>query len=359
LLQLLATAAPDNYERVINANRMKNLIDALYVHNSGGKVLLDYLLSELRKRSVDCFLLLDERSRRSYEKIYEGQGNVLFLKASLRSRKQFYIQHRNRFRKILCFGNIPPPVKTSGTVYTYFHNVLLLKQPARYPFRNRLLKKLKGAYIRSVRRNTDFFIVQSTYVKDLLIQRRLCQPDKCLVIPFFEIKRPAHAEINENKITNTFLYISNGNPHKNHDNLLKAWRTLHAEGINPELNLTITKEYKEKIAEISSMQEQGINVVNYGFIDPAPLYQRCEYLIYPSIDESFGLGLIEGASFNCKIVAADLPYARAVVQATASFDPKNPDAIAAGVKHCINEQCNTDSKILVKDQIDDLIEIFS
>lgn len=338
---------------------MKNLIDALYVHNSGGKVLLDYLLSELGKRSVDCFLLLDERSRPGYEKIYRDQENVLFLKASLKNRKQFYIQHQNQFQKILCFGNIPPPVKCSGAVYTYFHNVLLLKQPARYPLKNRLLKKLKGAYIRSIRRNTDFFIVQSTYVRELLLRRRLCQPDKCLVIPFFEIKQPLQAEIRKNKITNTFLYISNGNPHKNHDNLLKAWRTLHAEGINPELNLTVTKEYKERIAEISSMQEQGINVVNYGFIDPAPLYQRCEYLIYPSTDESFGLGLIEGAFFNCKIIAADLPYARAVVQATASFDPENPDAIAARVKHCINKQDNTYSKILVKDQIDDLMKIFS
>jgi hypothetical protein len=37
------------------------LIDALYINNSGGKVLLDYLIEELEKTDKEVFYLLDER----------------------------------------------------------------------------------------------------------------------------------------------------------------------------------------------------------------------------------------------------------------------------------------------------------
>ena len=37
------------------------LIDAIYINDSGGKILLDYLLQELEKIGKKCIYLLDKR----------------------------------------------------------------------------------------------------------------------------------------------------------------------------------------------------------------------------------------------------------------------------------------------------------
>jgi glycosyltransferase involved in cell wall biosynthesis len=52
-------------------------------------------------------------------------------------------------------------------------------------------------------------------------------------------------------------------------------------------------------------------------------------MVFPSLSESFGLGLVEAMEVGCPIAASDLPYARDVAQdAAAYFNPKNPKSIA-------------------------------
>ncbi len=52
-----------------------------------------------------------------------------------------------------------------------------------------------------------------------------------------------------------------------------------------------------------------------------------EYLIYPSLAESFGLGLIEGIENGCKIIGADLPYTYEVCDPSIIFNPKEQESI--------------------------------
>ena len=46
------------------------LIDALHINNSGGKILLDYLIKSIEKSNIEVFYLLDdivkERKRANY-----------------------------------------------------------------------------------------------------------------------------------------------------------------------------------------------------------------------------------------------------------------------------------------------------
>ena len=37
-------------------------------------------------------------------------------------------------------------------------------------------------------------------------------------------------------------------------------------------------------------------------------YLSSEFLMFPSLTESFGLGLIEAIECGCKVIGADLPY---------------------------------------------------
>src|SRR6478736_1971528 len=103
------------------------LLDALYINNSGGKVLLDQLVRALHESGTSVFYLLDERVKGDYP--YLNDKNVLYLKASIKSRNIFYKTHKDDYSTVVCFGNIPPPFRLKAKVYTYFHQLLYLEPP--------------------------------------------------------------------------------------------------------------------------------------------------------------------------------------------------------------------------------------
>ena len=45
------------------------LVDALHINNSGGLVLLDYLIKSIEKCKINAFYLLDDRLVNNYPKI--------------------------------------------------------------------------------------------------------------------------------------------------------------------------------------------------------------------------------------------------------------------------------------------------
>ena len=98
------------------------LIDALYINRSGGLRLLEYLVSQLKIRGVDFHLLADYRCLH----IFDNKCSVTYLKASLISRYKYYRRNKQKFSKVLCFGNLPPAVRLRIPTYTYYHNINLL-----------------------------------------------------------------------------------------------------------------------------------------------------------------------------------------------------------------------------------------
>ena len=88
-----------------------------------------------------------------------------------------------------------------------------------------------------------------------------------------------------------FCYVADYQPHKNHDNLLKAWDLLEEEGIVPSLALTIPKFCVTNGCKSKSITYHD-QLDHKGVIE---LYQKSRSLIYPSKIESFGLPLIEAS----------------------------------------------------------------
>lgn len=325
------------------------LLDAVFINNSGGKVLLDYLVSEISRSGLDCYYLFDARCRGEFDLIAEDKKT--FIKGSLIDRHRFYKRHGKRFEKVLCFGNLPPTVRLKARVFTYFHNVSLFSYPATYGLKEKMVKKLKGRLITFLSRNTDCFIVQTNDVRTLLQQQGI-SINKVIVAPFYYVK-----QCNGNGgRKESFVFISNGNTHKNHKNLLQAWHMLAERNVFPELHLTVTDHYNELINTIEEYRHKGLNVVNHGFVNAYDLYSQHKYLVYPSLCESFGLGLIEAVKCGCDVVASDLPYVFEVVNPTLVFDPLEPRSIADSIEQILKGDNLRSTTLVVENKIQEIVD---
>jgi glycosyltransferase involved in cell wall biosynthesis len=130
---------------------------------------------------------------------------------------------------------------------------------------------------------------------------------------------------------------------------------LAKRGVYPELHLTLYGEWTGLYQQIEKARSVGARITNHGFTDSQLLYQACGYQIYPSVAESFGLGLVEAAEAGCAILASDRPFVRQVVNPLVTFDPNSATAIEEAVLRTY-EKCASASEVVVSNQLPRLIE---
>jgi glycosyltransferase involved in cell wall biosynthesis len=313
------------------------LIDALYINNSGGKVLLDYLMTQLELSDKKVFYLLDERIVGNSVAI-KSTNRVLFLKAGLWRRHTFYQKHKNDFSTVLCFGNLPPSIKINAKVYTYFHQLLFLEIPKGTSILTTLTIHLKMKVVQFLLPNTDYWLVQTELVKSKFLKKYAPKPETVLLLPFY-----LPFEVNTTKIErkpNQYVFVSNGVPHKNHIRLVNAFCTffeIHKKGT---LYVTISEEFVFLKKYIDDKINSGFPIINLGHIDRfqlQELYLQSAFHIFPSLTESFGLGLIEGVECGCAIIGADLAYTYAVCEPSIVFNPLNESAIVRALEKSLTE----------------------
>jgi glycosyltransferase involved in cell wall biosynthesis len=331
------------------------LIDAIYINNSGGKILLDYLIEEFEKRQLAVYYLLDERVRNNHPEIIKNK--ITYLEASLLNRHKFYKKNIANFSKVLCFGNLPPSLKLNAKVYTYFHQKIFLEIPKDIPLRQKVVFKIKTLLFKILRNNTDFWIVQTQAMKNnFLSETSKLNSDVVIIIPFYPTLKKSGGENRKNEV---FVYVSSGSPHKNHLKLLEAFRNFYDSNKLGELHLTIGQEFKELNNLISMMIKEGYPIVNHGFVlrdTLGKIYGKAAFCIYPSLSESFGLGIIEAIENGCDIVGSDLPYTYAVCRPSLVFDPTKAESIAKAFQAAIEKHPQPTDQ-LVFNEIDTLINL--
>lgn len=245
------------------------LIDALYVNNSGGLVLLKYLVSKALELRPDVFFLIDSRCEDVFQSVPDAKKRV--LKASYLDRLSFYNQNGKHLSGVLCFGNVPPPIRLKCKVFTYLHNPLLLATPGSYPIKQKVSKFLKTSFIRAHLGNTDGIFIQTEFMADLLKKNWNYPEAKIGFFPFYDVSRFSPLKVAA-KQPDDYLFINDGNPHKNHINLLKAWELVNNEKPNWRLHLTVTERNPAIKQMIEEYAAAGVNVVNHGFVNPVDVY---------------------------------------------------------------------------------------
>lgn len=333
------------------------LIDAIYINNGGGKVLLDYLIEEMEKTNIQIFYLLDDRIKDLYH--IKPTNKILYQSSSLKLRYIFYKRHGCEFKKIFVLGNIPPLSKVKDAiVYTYFHNTIYLSVPKDFSFVEKVKYFFKSSIIRYASRNTNFWLFQSdSFMRKF--EKKFCEINKIIVLPFYP-----SLKINESPIVrekNTFFYVSNAQSNKNHIRLIKAFCKNYDQTKKGKLILTVNKSFPNVISVINEVIDAGYPVENIGFVDRETLsrkYLESEFIIFPSLTESFGLGLIEGVESGCKVVGADLPYTYSVCVPSLVFDAQDEDSIARAIIFATkNEVKNSDLK--VENKIKEIVTLLS
>ena len=341
-----------NNHKIIN-NML--LIDSIYINIGGGKILLDYLVSELERNKFDVFYLFDSRCEKEYSNV--PSERKLYLKAGIFNRYLFYKNNKGKFSKVLCFGNVPPPINLTenSIIYTYFHQPLFIGDDKPRNLFKRLIVFSKTSYINFVKKNTNYWFVQNTRIKNGLIRKYNVPSEQIKILPFFS---PLPASYNK-KEKNSFAYISTAPPHKNHLRLIKAWELLHDEGINPKLHLTVPEGADEVYNRIIRAKLNGVNIENHGYItrnEVSDILHGSQFLIFPSLAESFGLPLLEGIEAGCKVIASDLEYTYQVIKPSHSFNPFSCRAIADAVKFSLENDLPP-SKPKVKNEIKELFKL--
>jgi glycosyltransferase involved in cell wall biosynthesis len=334
------------------------LIDCTYLNSAGGTKILEIILNKMSLELINEFtFLIDSRANNTILKRLEGSKFQLIENSELK-RRSFYKLNKNKIIKCICLANVPPPIRTSCETIIYFHNDLILKPNLSQSLYSYISFSLKKLYIRIVNHNNYKWVVQTELMKKKLSKNLKIKNQNILVYPIFtefSVKKPIK------KIDNTFLYVCSSSAHKNIKRLIEAFNTI--KNINSKtlnLDLTISDENYFRKVVLANNKNKNLVINNHTNLNESSLnklYKKSEFLIYPSLIESFGLPLVESIQFNCKIIASNLPYVHELVDPSKVFNPFSISAIAKSIDDVIESDNIIGSKIKIKNKIDKFIEL--
>ncbi len=145
------------------------------------------------------------------------------------------------------------------------------------------------------------------------------------------------------------LYVGGISPHKNLNTLIDAFKQIADSGDN-KLKLVLVGDYKDDPffsaypdlkAKVSKFGLED-RVIFTGFIpdeDLAYLYNAATLLVFPSLEEGFGLPAIEAMSCGTPVAASKTGSLPEVLGSVGRyFDPLKADEMAAVIRNVLNDE---------------------
>jgi len=128
------------------------------------------------------------------------------------------------------------------------------------------------------------------------------------------------------------LYVGAAYPHKNLENVVKAWKIFGEK--HPEYHLVLAgKEnfFYKRLVQTQEWKDLK-NVIYTGFVPDEELevlYREAKLFVFPSLYEGFGLPPLEALARGVPVVASSASCLPEVLQdAVLYFDPTSPEEIA-------------------------------
>jgi glycosyltransferase involved in cell wall biosynthesis len=312
------------------------LFDSIYIHQGGGKTILNILISNILDNNLDdYFFIIDKRySDNLLKKIPKEKFSI--LSSSELTRRNFYLKNYKNFNTFFCLANVPPPIYINNKkVIIYFQNELLLNSN---PFHLKsLILWIKRQYISSLKLSNYKWVVQTNLMKVKLAGSLKISRNFIKIFPIFPKLKNANKL---NKSTQKFIYVASGEDHKNHQRLINAMDAASNRLNRPlHLYLTLTENKFKSLVKKNYRNDSRLVIKNLGVLEQYMLYEKYSelgYLIYPSLNESFGLPLIEAAQLDLVIIASDLPYVNEIISNYYSFNPLDINDISLNIEKVLN-----------------------
>jgi len=334
---------------------MKILFDSVYIHNGGGKEILDLIINYVYNHNLENYFLFLLDSR--YIIPVQSNKKIDFLKISPseKGRKNFYKQNKN-FKSYFSLSNVPPPICIDNPCTIYFHNDLFLN-----PFKSNLgctmtIKNwIKKRYIISKTNKSYDWCVQTELMKKKLNNIYGIENNKIHVYPIFDSNK-----IISTKINNSLIYVCNSSKHKNHKRLMDAFiKAANKTHGKLHLKLTLSDNDFKKSEYNRTNIPNNLLIQNIGIVGKeklSDLYLESKFLIFPSLNESLGLPLIEAVNRGCFIIASDKEYVKEVVSPSNVFNPYSSDSISDAIVNSLSNKSLKKSELIIENKIDTFVK---
>lgn len=201
-------------------------------------------------------------------------------------------------------------------------------------------------YPRSARL-ADVIIVNSESLRDEVVRFLDVDRKKLRLIPEavdHDLFKPGDKEAARNHVTSYgidrsfVLFVSSLWRYKNCHGLLEAWARARNDVDGRQLVITGPRRderYAEELDALVSRHGLQDDVVFTGGIpleETVALYQAADVFVYPSLNETFGLPILEAMACGCPVVTSEVSAMPETAGGAALLaDPEQPDSIADAI----------------------------
>src|SRR5262245_27480882 len=330
-----------------------NLLTEHPEHPSGAHWFWTRIIPEMAKQlesGEEFHLLVSPKSR----PLYQGYGpNVCYItypwsneRRTLRTLSEhLYSPFRLPASHIDVFNTLMAPVvNTPWSLVIHMKTMHALTTPESVPPLARIYRRLN--YPRTARA-ADTIIINSESLRSEIERHLEVDPRKLRLIyeaVDHDLFRPgdaaaARADVARYGITRPFvLFVSSLWPHKNCHGLLRAWAVARNQLDGRQLVIVGPGRDEKYLGQLHSLcAELGI-AADVLFVGGVPLeetvrfYRAADVFVYPSLNETFGLPILEAMACACPVVTSDTSAMPETAGGAAVLcDPMDPASIAQAI----------------------------
>ena len=337
-----------------------NLLTEDPEHPSGAHWFWTRVIPEMAKRldpGEELHLLVSPKSRH----LYQGYGPGVFYitypwsnerRTARTLSEHLYSPFRLPLSRIDVLNTLMAPVvNTTWSLVVHMKTMHAFTTPEAIPPLTRAYRRF--SYPRSARA-ADAIIINSESLR-AEIGKYLQVDDRKFKLIYeavdHELFKPgdaaaARAQVASRGVTKPFvLFVSSLWPYKNCDGLLRAWALARGELSDRQLAIVGSGRDQEYLSSLHSLAaELGISgdVVFVGGIpleETVNFYRAADAFAYPSLNETFGLPLLEAMACGCPVVTSDTSAMPETAGGAAVLaDPKEPASIARAMVEAATSQ---------------------
>ena len=302
-------------------NKTINIIFASNVKGKGAIIWSTMIAKKIfnQNNSENFFLIASKDFKKKLKHL--KNKNFFFISLSeffLLFIKNFF-GYLNKI-KLISLGDYPLPLFKNQIIFVNQANLIKNKE---YKFTSSNLSFfLKRIYFQIFSKNVKKFIVQSKFMK-LKISKSYNLDKKKFKIFRDYLKKPhLKFKLYKNRRKIKLLYPSNHYEYKNHKLLIELFNSFRIK--NLEIHITATKKEFQKFENYKNFKRLSYFKNNNVF----KIYTKFDALIFPSLNESLGLPILEARLFRMPIICSNLQYSRELLGNKAFFfNPLSPKSL--------------------------------